>query len=58
MVKRVDLLLADAEQRHSMGQAGREKICRAFSVQAMVTRMTRVYEEALATRGLSGWEEM
>ena len=58
MVKRVDLLLADAEQRHSMGQAGREKICRAFSVQAMVTRMTRVYEEALATRGLGGWEEM
>jgi len=56
MTKRIDLLLANAEQRRSMGQAGREKICRAFSVQAMVTRMTQVYEEALAARGLDSWE--
>ena len=40
-----------------MGQAGREKMCRAFSVKAMVTRMTQVYEEALTARGLGGWEE-
>jgi glycosyltransferase involved in cell wall biosynthesis len=58
MSKHVDLLLANAEQRRSMGQAGREKMCRAFSVKAMVTRMTRVYEEALAARGLGGWEDM
>ena len=32
MAKHVDLLLANAEQRRSMGQAGREKMCRAFSV--------------------------
>ena len=42
------------EQRRSIGQVGREKMCRAFSVQAMVTRMTQVYEEALAARGLGG----
>jgi glycosyltransferase involved in cell wall biosynthesis len=52
MAKHVDLLLANAEQRCSIGQAGREKMCRAFSVQAMVTRMTQVYEEALAAGGL------
>jgi glycosyltransferase involved in cell wall biosynthesis len=57
MAKHVDLLLANAEQRRSMGQAGREKMCRAFSVKAMVTRMTQVYEEALTARGLGGWEE-
>jgi glycosyltransferase involved in cell wall biosynthesis len=52
MAKHVDLLLANAEQRCSIGLAGRKKMCRAFSVQAMVTRMTQVYEEALAARGL------
>jgi glycosyltransferase involved in cell wall biosynthesis len=44
----LDLLLADAEQRRSLGQAGQEKMCREFSVEAMVTCMTQVYEEALA----------
>jgi glycosyltransferase involved in cell wall biosynthesis len=58
MAKRIDLLLANAEQRRSMGQAGREKMCRAFSVKVMVTRMTQVYEEALAARGLGGREDI
>ena len=57
MAKRIELLLANEEQRRSIGQAGREKMCRAFSIQAMVNRMTQVYEEALVTRGLSGWED-
>jgi glycosyltransferase involved in cell wall biosynthesis len=58
MSKHLDRLLANAEQRRSMGQAGREKMCREFSVEAMVTRMTQVYEEALAARGLGGWEDI
>ena len=53
MSKHLDLLLANAEQRCNIGQAAREKMCRAFSVQAMLTRMTQIYEEALATRGLA-----
>ena len=57
MAKQVDLLLANAEQRRSIGQAGREKMCRFFSVQAMVTHMTQVYEEALASRGLGVGED-
>jgi glycosyltransferase involved in cell wall biosynthesis len=58
MSKHVDLLLANAEQRRSIGQAGREKMCRAFSMQVMGTRMTRIYEEALAARGLGGWKDV
>jgi glycosyltransferase involved in cell wall biosynthesis len=54
MAKYIDLLLANAEQRRSIGQAGREKMGRAFSVKTMVSRMTQAYEEALAARGLDG----
>jgi glycosyltransferase involved in cell wall biosynthesis len=52
MARRLDLLLANAEQSHRIGQAGREKMRRECSVEIMVTRMTQVYEEALAGRGL------
>lgn len=58
MSKHLDLLLSNAEQRRSIGQAGREKMYHAFSVKAMVIRMTQVYEEALAARGLGGWEKL
>jgi len=50
--RRLDLLLADAEQRRSISQVGREKMRREFSVEVMITRMTQVYEEALVARGL------
>jgi colanic acid/amylovoran biosynthesis glycosyltransferase len=49
MSKHVDLLLANAEQRRSIGQAGREKMRREFSVKAMVARMTQVYTEMTCT---------
>jgi glycosyltransferase involved in cell wall biosynthesis len=52
MSRYLDLLLADAEQCRRMSQAGREKMRREFSVEIMATRMTQVYEEALAARGL------
>src|SRR5262245_44997149 len=58
MSKHVDLLLANAEQRRSIGQAGRAKMCRAYSMKVMVARMTQVYEEALATYGLGGWKDV
>jgi hypothetical protein len=58
MSKHVDLLLANAEQRRSIGQAGREKMCRAYSMKVMVARMTQVYEEALAARKMGGWKDV
>jgi glycosyltransferase involved in cell wall biosynthesis len=46
----IDQLLANPEHRFRMGQAGREKMRREFSIKAMVTRMTQVYEEVLARK--------
>jgi glycosyltransferase involved in cell wall biosynthesis len=53
MAKHLDLLLANAEEYRRISRAAQEKMCREFSVKAMVTRMTRVYAEAFATRGLA-----
>jgi glycosyltransferase involved in cell wall biosynthesis len=53
MSKHLDLLLANAAGYRRISQAAREKMYREFSVKAMVTRMTQVYEEALAMRGLA-----
>jgi len=53
MSQYLELLLANAEQRHHIGQAAREKMRREFSVEAMITGMTQVYEEALAEKGLT-----
>lgn len=44
----LDLLLANPENRFRMGQAGREKMRSQFSIEAMVARMTQVYDEVLA----------
>jgi glycosyltransferase involved in cell wall biosynthesis len=52
MSKYLDLLLANSEEYRRISHAAREKMCREFSVKAMVTRMTQVYEEAFAARGL------
>jgi glycosyltransferase involved in cell wall biosynthesis len=46
----LDLLLRSPELRFRFGQAARERMSHAFSVNAMVTRMTQVYEEALAEK--------
>jgi glycosyltransferase involved in cell wall biosynthesis len=49
----LDLLLANPEQRSRMGQAGREKMLREFSVTVMVERITGAYEEVLNKKRLS-----
>jgi hypothetical protein len=36
-----------------MGRAGMEKMIREFSVETMVTRMTKVYEDAFMAKGLA-----
>jgi hypothetical protein len=36
-----------------MGQAGMDKMCREFSVEAMVTKMTKVYEDRILEKGLA-----
>lgn len=46
----LDLLLRSPELRFRFGQAAREKMSHEFSVNTMVTRMTQVYEEALAEK--------
>jgi len=49
----LDLLLSDPDLRRRLGQAGREKMRREFSVEAMVGRMVKVYEDALIAKGLA-----
>jgi glycosyltransferase involved in cell wall biosynthesis len=46
----LDTLLANPKHRFRMGQAGREKMRREFNIEAMVARMTQVYEEVLAEK--------
>jgi glycosyltransferase involved in cell wall biosynthesis len=46
----LNALMADPASRVHMGQAGREKMRREFSLEIMVARMTQVYEEALADK--------
>ena len=45
-------LLSDSQLRRSMGQAGREKMRREFSVDSMIKRMSQVYENRLVAKGL------
>jgi glycosyltransferase involved in cell wall biosynthesis len=53
MAEHVNSLLTNTEHRLRMGVAAREKMRRDFSVEAMVMRMTRLYEEALSIKGLA-----
>jgi glycosyltransferase involved in cell wall biosynthesis len=46
-------LLVDSDLRQRMGKAGMEKMSHEFSVEAMVTRMKQVYEDALIAKGLA-----
>jgi glycosyltransferase involved in cell wall biosynthesis len=53
MSRHLDLLLANSKQRYHISQAARERMRRKFSIEAMITCMTQVYEEALAMKGLA-----
>lgn len=52
MVESLNFLLANPEDRFRMGQAGREKMRREFSIESMIARMSEIYEDALATKGI------
>jgi glycosyltransferase involved in cell wall biosynthesis len=53
LADRLQKLLVDPELRQRMGQAGIEKMDREFNVEAMVTRMKKVYEDRLLEKGLA-----
>jgi glycosyltransferase involved in cell wall biosynthesis len=53
LADKLERLLVDPELRQRMGQAGKEKMGRELSVETMVTRMTKVYEEALVAKRLA-----
>jgi glycosyltransferase involved in cell wall biosynthesis len=46
----IETLLADPVLAKRLAFAGRERICREFSVSTMVEHVTRIYEEALHSR--------
>jgi len=52
LADQLEKLLVDPELRQRMGQAGMEKMSREFSVEAMVTRMTKVYADTFLAKGL------
>jgi len=52
MVKKVSLLLDSPELRRKIGQTGREKMMREFTIERMVNALQDVYETCLAERSL------
>ncbi len=46
----IETLLDDPERRRRMGQAGRERVLREFTVQPMVAKTAEIYRAAAATR--------
>jgi glycosyltransferase involved in cell wall biosynthesis len=46
LARRMVQLLDDADLRRRLGQAGRESVCRRFTLDAMGRRLLRVYESA------------
>jgi glycosyltransferase involved in cell wall biosynthesis len=46
-------LMLDPNLRQRMGKAGREKMIREFSVEAMVARMVKIYEDVHLAKGLA-----
>jgi len=53
LADQLEKLLVDPELRQRMGQAGMERMGREFNVETMVTRMTKVYEDAFIAKGLA-----
>jgi glycosyltransferase involved in cell wall biosynthesis len=52
LADKLEKLLIDPQLRQRMGQAGMEKMASEFSVETMVTRMMKVYKDALRAKGL------
>jgi glycosyltransferase involved in cell wall biosynthesis len=53
LAQQLKRLLLDSTLRQRMGQAGIDKMRREFSVGTMLTRMTKVYEDAMVAKGLA-----
>ena len=49
----IESLLGDSARRRRMGQAGRERVRKEFTVQSMVEKTAEVYRAAAASRGAS-----
>ena len=49
----IESLLGDSARRRRMGQAGRERVRKEFTVQSMVAKTAEVYRVAAASRGAS-----
>ena len=43
------------EQRHAMGKAGRSRIEREFSLDAMVDSFDQAYQRLLQSSGINAW---
>ena len=50
MAERILILLRDPEQRHRMGQRGKEAVESRFSAHSMMTQLVDVYDELMASR--------
>jgi glycosyltransferase involved in cell wall biosynthesis len=46
LARRTHFLLKEEQMRAQLGEAGRERACRSFSVDLLVRSFTRLYEEA------------
>src|SRR6185503_12296030 len=46
-------LLLDSDMRQRMGRAGMDKMLREFSVEAMVARMIKIYDDVHLARGFA-----
>jgi glycosyltransferase involved in cell wall biosynthesis len=52
LARAVRAVLTDAVLAGRMGQAGRERVCREFSLRRMIDRVTRVYDELLESAAI------
>jgi len=50
LASRIERLLACPEQARRMGAEGQQKVLREFSVAAMVSKMTRIYSDQMASK--------
>jgi sugar transferase (PEP-CTERM/EpsH1 system associated) len=54
LAQSITCLLCDPALRHKMGQAGRERVVKHFSVGRMVEQTERLYEQLLVEKGILG----
>lgn len=50
LADKLELLLRDADLRKRFGEAGRRRVAERFTLEGMVEKITRVYEECLTRK--------